>query len=202
MGKVSSLSLPAQRPRAPDAREAVPPVDIGDLYRVHEQTVLRWATRLGGPGVDPEDVVQDVFVIANRRLTSFEGPGQITTWLFRTTQKVVQSARRKQRLRRWLSVSVEAGASSMGAGAPNPGDSLQRDRDIAEVYRVLDRLSERERRMVILFELEGLSTQEISALTGTKVGTVRVWLFRARARFLVEHRRLFPAHGPEGEVNR
>lgn len=199
---MSSLSLPAQRPRAPDAREAVPTVDIGDLYRVHEQKVLRWATRLGGPGVDAEDVVQDVFVIAKRRLTSFEGPGQITTWLFRTTQKVVQTARRKQRLRRWLSLSAEAGASAMGAAAPNPGDSLQRDRDIAEVYRVLDKLSERERRMVILFELEGLSTPEIAALTGTKVGTIRVWLFRARARFLAEHRRLFPTHGPEGEVGR
>ena len=47
--------------------------------------------------------------------------------------------------------------------------------------------------MLILFELEALSTKEIAALNGIKVGTVRVWLFRARARFLDEHRRLFKA---------
>ncbi len=81
----------------------------------------------------------------------------------------------------------------MGSPASGPGESLQRDRDIAEVYRVLDRLPERERRVMILFEIEGLSTEEIGALTGTKVGSVRVRLFRARERFVNEHRRLFAA---------
>ena len=109
----------------------------------------------------------------------------------------MQSARRKRRLRRWLSLSSDAGVTTMGAPALSPADSLQRGRDMAEVYRVLDLLPERERRVLILFELEGLSTHEIGALTGAKVGTVRVWLFRARARFMDEHRRLFQARDRE-----
>jgi len=56
---------------------------------------------------------------------------------------------------------------------------------------VLDRLSETQRRVLVLFEIEGLSTEEIAALVGAKVGTVRVWLFRARERFLEEHGRVF-----------
>jgi len=52
---------------------------------------------------------------------------------------------------------------------------------------VLDRLPERYRRVLILFELEGLSTLEIAALIGARVGTVRVWLYRARAAFLQHH---------------
>ena len=172
-------------------------MDIDALYRAHDRSVLRWAIRLGGPGVDAEDVVQDVFLIAKRKLRSFEGPGQITTWLFRTTEKVVQSARRKQRMRRWLSLASEVGPTTMAAPSATPMESLQRHRDIAEVYRVLDELPARERRVIILFELEGLSTQEIGELTGAKVGTIRVWLFRARARFLREHQRLFQAPEPE-----
>ena len=52
---------------------------------------------------------------------------------------------------------------------------------------MLDRLPERQRKVLILFELEGLSTQEIATLIGARVGTVRVWLFRARAAFLQHH---------------
>ena len=59
--------------------------------------------------------------------------------------------------------------------------------EIARVYRVLDRLPERQRRVLILFELEGMSTAEIAALIGARVGTVRVWLYRARAAFLQHH---------------
>jgi RNA polymerase sigma-70 factor (ECF subfamily) len=152
---------------------------------------MRWAARLGGPGIDAEDVVQDVFLVAKRRLKSFDGPGNIKTWLFRTTEKIVQAARRKRRLRRWLSRSAEPAASGMSASRPTPAEALERDREIGEVYRILDRLPERQRRVLVLFELEGLSTQEIAELVGAQVGTVRVWLFRARARFLEEHQRLF-----------
>ena len=79
----------------------------------------------------------------------------------------------------------------MSAARPTPGEALERDREIRQVYRVLDRLPERQRRVLVLFELDGLSTPEIAELVGAQVGTVRVWLFRARARFLEEHQRLF-----------
>jgi RNA polymerase sigma-70 factor (ECF subfamily) len=182
----------------PDPNPAASALDFGALYRAHQRTVMRWAIRLGGPGIDVEDVVQDVFLIAKRRLVSFEGSGQISTWLFRTTEKIVQTARRKQRLRRWLSLSSEAAAAGMGAPRPTPGEALEREREVAEVYRVLDRLPERQRRVLILFELEGLSTEEIGELIGARVGTVRVWLFRARARFMEEHQRLFQPNQDNG----
>jgi DNA-directed RNA polymerase specialized sigma24 family protein len=50
--------------------------------------------------------------------------------------------------------------------------------------------------VLVLFEIEGMSTQEIADLVGAQVGTVRVWLFRARARFLEEHQRLFERSQP------
>jgi RNA polymerase sigma-70 factor (ECF subfamily) len=195
------------------AKVVVDDPDVATLYRIHGRTVMRWAARLGGPGIDLDDVVQDVFLVASRRLTgaSFaaeggdggpaadddaghvEGRAKVTTWLFRTTERVVRSARRKQRLRRWLSLSRDDAASGIATSRPGPGEDLERQREVRDVYRVLDRLPERERRVLILFELEALSTKEIAALNGIKVGTVRVWLFRARARFLEEHRRLFKA---------
>ena len=65
--------------------------------------------------------------------------------------------------------------------------ALQAGQIATKVEAVLDRLSERQRRVLILFELEGMSTPDIAALIGARVGTVRVWLYRARAAFLEHH---------------
>src|SRR5262245_486200 len=84
---------------------ADPPVfDVGWLYRTYATKVGRWAARLGGPSIEVEDVVQEVFLVAKRRLISFrsDGSGKVTTWLFRATERIVKAARRKQRLRRLL----------------------------------------------------------------------------------------------------
>jgi RNA polymerase sigma-70 factor (ECF subfamily) len=197
MGQEVTLVSGAARNSAATDREVVDaPVDVAQLYRAHERQVMRWAARLGGPGIDVEDVVQDVFLVAKRRLRAWDGSGNVETWLFRTTEKVVLAARRKRRLRRWLSLSREPSAPGMSAPRPTPAEALERERAIEEVYRVLDRLSARHRRVLVLFEIEGMSTQEIADLVGAQVGTVRVWLFRARARFLEEHQRLFERRQP------
>ena len=57
------------------------------------------------------------------------------------------------------------------------------------MYRILDRLGEKYRRALVLFELEELSGEEIAALTGLKLATVWVHLHRGRALFLAEMNR-------------
>ena len=177
----SPLALPAEA-------DAFAP-DVASLYRTYAAKVGRWAARLGGPSIEVEDVVQEVFVVAKRRLVSFraDGGGSISTWLFRTTERVVLAARRKQRLRRLLGATPASDLPGSDVAGPIPSDELERRQEIAHVYRVLDRLPERQRKVLILFELEGMSTQEIAALIGARVGTVRVWLYRARAAFLQRH---------------
>jgi RNA polymerase sigma-70 factor (ECF subfamily) len=166
--------------------------DVASLYRTYAAKVGRWAARLGGPSIEVEDVVQEVFLVAKRRLGSFrsDGGGSITTWLFRATDRIVKATRRKQRVRRFFGGSAELDAVGADLSRPIPSDELERRQEIARVYRVLDRLPERQRRVLILFELEGMPTSDIAALIGAQVGTVRVWLYRARAAFLEQHEAL------------
>ena len=138
--EVTAVSGAARNSAAADRDVVDAPVDVARLYRAHERKVMRWAARLGGPGIDVEDVVQDVFLVAKRRLRSWDGSWNVETWLFRTTEKIVMAARRKRRLRRWLSLSREPSAPGMSAPRPTPAEALERDRAIDEVYRVLDRL--------------------------------------------------------------
>jgi RNA polymerase sigma-70 factor, ECF subfamily len=190
----SPLSSRAQTSAPPPVGNDAAEVDIGSLYRTYATKVGRWAARLGGPAIEVDDVVQEVFLVANRRLRRFRPDGgTATTWLFRTTERIVKAARRKQRVRRMFTWPPSASPPGAGVARAIPSDEFERRQEIERVYRVLDCLPERQRRVLILFELEGLSTAEIATLVGARVGTVRVWLFRARAEFLRRHDQLTAA---------
>jgi RNA polymerase sigma-70 factor (ECF subfamily) len=164
--------------------QAVQPPDLSTVYRTHVRDVARWAERLAGPGFDLPDLVHEVFEIAQRRLPSFRGDSSMATWLFGITEKVVRHRRRKDRLRHWLAGSASDVARNVPAPGPNQHEQLEKKERIARVYRVLDRLPERDRQILILFELEELSGEEIAGLLGVKVGNVWLRMHRARERFL------------------
>jgi RNA polymerase sigma-70 factor, ECF subfamily len=175
-------------PQKPKDPPAAPPValELGALYRAHAQTVARWAGRLGGPTVDAEDVVQEVFLVAHRLLPEFRGEARITTWLFRITHNVVRHRRRRERVRRLLGAGNDEAARRVASLRPTPVEDLERVEAQRAVYGILDGMSDKYRTVFVLFELEGLSGEEVAALTGQRLGTIWVWLHRARAQFLKE----------------
>jgi RNA polymerase sigma-70 factor, ECF subfamily len=163
---------------------SVGPFDLGEVYREHAADVARWAARLGGPGIDPEDIVQEVFMVAQRRFPAFERAGNVKIWLYRTTSFLVRKYRQRQRWRQWLGASVEDLADRLPGGAATPLEVLERGRRQRRLYHVLDQLPDKYRTVLVLFDLDGHSGEEVVALTGHKIATLRVWLFRARALFV------------------
>jgi RNA polymerase sigma-70 factor (ECF subfamily) len=160
------------------------PLDLAALYRAHAQTVARFAQRLGGPSVDADDVVQEVFLVVHAQLADFRGDAQVTTWLYRITANIVRHRRRKDRFRRWLGGSSEDVGGKAASSRPTPVEVLERREASRTVYEVLDSMNERYRTLIILFELEGMSGEAIAELTGQKVQTIWVGLHRAREQFL------------------
>jgi RNA polymerase sigma-70 factor (ECF subfamily) len=153
------------------------------VYEQHVSTVARWARRLGGPGLDVEDVVQDVFMVALRRPGEFQGEAGVRTWLFRITNNIVRSRRRRDRVRRWL--FRLHGPSAEDAIAPvTPLESIERRESAARLQAALDDIPDIYRTAFILYELEGLPCEEVSALVGADVRTVWVRLHRGRAKLL------------------
>jgi len=166
---------------------------LSDIYRTHVRDVGRWAERLAGPEFDLPDMVHEVFEIAQRRLPSYRGDSSMKTWLYGITEKVVRHWRRKDRLRHWLSGSAKDVAKHVPEPGPSQLERLEQKERSARVYRVFDRLPERDREILILFELEELPGHEIAALLGIKVENVWLRLHRARERFL----KAFQASEPE-----
>jgi RNA polymerase sigma-70 factor (ECF subfamily) len=163
------------------------PTGLDEIYRAHAETVARWVGHLGGPSADVDDLVHEVFLVVDRRLTQFRGEAKLTTWLYRITERVVRGRRRNDRIRRWLGRTRSADMER--AVAPTqltPIEELERRRAVDTVYRILDRLPDKYREVLILFELEGASGEEIAALTARKLATVWVHLHRGRRQFLEE----------------
>jgi RNA polymerase sigma-70 factor (ECF subfamily) len=158
--------------------------DLSAIYRTHVRDVARWAERLAGPGFDLPDMVHEVFEIAQRRLPGFRGDSSLATWLFGITEMVVRHRRRKDRLRHWLAGTAKDAAKHLPAPGPSPQERLEQKERIDRVYRALDRLSERDREILILFELEEMPGEKIAALLGIKVANVWLRMHRARERFL------------------
>jgi len=167
----------------PVPRDGSPPT-LADVYRLHAADVGRWAARLGGPRVDVDDVVQEVFIVINRQLPQFRGEARLTTWLFRITERVVLNHRRWWRVRRIMTSLGTRHSETLAAADADPLQLLEQRASVEQAYHVIDRLPEKYRRVLILSELEGMPPEEISALLEARLDTVRVWLHRARRLFL------------------
>ena len=141
----------------------------------------RWAAHLGGPGIDADDIVQQVFLQVQRRLDTLEDASLLKAWLFKVTQNEVRQALRRDKWRRLF--SSDGAVEDAPVAAPSDVDRLHATQT---VHQVLRRLSESDRTVLALFELEGLSGAELSALLGKSESAVWVQLHRARARFLKE----------------
>jgi RNA polymerase sigma-70 factor (ECF subfamily) len=181
----AAAAHPAPEPAAPAS------LDVKTIYGRHADDVARWARRFGGPRIDVEDIVHEVFLVVQRRFHEWRGDAQVTTWLYEITFRVVRDRRARGWWRLW-STGVIGGESSghgsdlaeLAVDQPDALDLLQRREATAALYGILDGIGEKYRTVIILFELEGLSGEEIAALTGISLPNVWVRLHRARQKVL------------------
>lgn len=168
---------------APTTSPRQSPADaVDELYDAYAADVMRWARRLAGSAVDIEDMVHDVFVVALQRAFTFQGGATVKTWLFRITHHVVRDRMRRSFLRGLL---FRRRQDEMVAALPTPAtphQEMKKHEAHERLYRALDRLSDNYRTALILYEIDGLASDEVAELTGVSVGTVWVRLHRGRAK--------------------
>lgn len=155
-------------------------VDFVALYRDGVERVWRLLSRLGIRSADVEDAVQDVFVVAHRRLDSLKPNVAPAAWLAGIAVRVAHDYRRSA-LRK-PTESIEAAADVIdGAVAP---DELAMRRDVVGfTLRLLDNMDPAQRDIFVLTEFEQLSAPEIAAAMSIPLNTVYSRLRLARARF-------------------
>jgi RNA polymerase sigma factor (sigma-70 family) len=179
-GGVVSVDQPRESAWTPPSWE--------EIVRAHSARVYRLAYRLTGNPHDAEDLTQEVFVRVFRSLSSYT-PGTFEGWLHRiTTNLFLDQARRRQKIR--FDALAEDSEQRLPGRAPTPEGALHDQLFDADVERALSALPPDFRAAVVLCDIEGLSYDEIAAILGVKLGTVRSRIHRGRAmlRRALEHR--------------
>lgn len=164
------------------------------LVREWLPVVVRWCARLGGPGIDAEDVAHDVFIVALRKQQEIYDESHTSAWLFGVTRRVLAQHRRRAWFRRWLPGVVTEAVDPVG-----PARIHALSETAAQVHVALQQLAEREREVLVLSLLEERPDSEVSAMLGIPIGTVKSRLRRAREQFLVAASSIGLTPGLEGE---
>ena len=183
----NTMSVPAPSMTSPTCEGF--PASFEEAYREWADTAARWAQQLGGSGVEVDDVVQEVFLVLSRQLGRFRGEARFSTWLFESTRKITANHRRRHRWRFWRTGTQHV-PDREPSTIPAPDAELERRQTIDRFYRALDKLPEKYRTVLVLYEIEDMSTEDIADLRGLNLSTVRVQLGRARENFIKQYRQV------------
>ncbi len=155
---------------------------FGVLVRRYQDRLFNSMVHLVRNASDAEDVVQDAFLLALRKLDSFQGNSQFYTWLFRIARNTAISKLRRKK----HTVSLDATDSKLRLDFPDdgPAPSIEMERRERQtgLMRAMDLLSREHRAILILREMEEQNYETISEILDLPVGTVRSRLHRARSQ--------------------
>jgi RNA polymerase sigma-70 factor, ECF subfamily len=147
------------------------------LVRRHLEPAVRLATRLlGGDEDAAEDVVQESFLAVLEAVDTFDPERPFAPWFYRIVANRCSNARRTQSRR-----GTEALSPTLESERPGPDREADRSALRSRLRAGLERLPERQREVLVLYDVEGFAGPEIAELLEISPGTVRWHLHQARA---------------------
>jgi RNA polymerase sigma-70 factor (ECF subfamily) len=157
-----------------------------ELIRPYERSVYKMALSFMKNEPDAEDVAQEAFLKAFRKLADFRGQAKFSTWLISITLNEARS-----RLRRQNAVPMESLDQATGEGGhispallrdwrEVPSEALERKEIRAILIEAIGHLSPLYREVLLLRDVEEFSIEETAAALTITPGTVKVRLHRAR----------------------
>ena len=178
LSHLEELDLPVE-PSASRRMDVVPAI----LSREQVKFVARSLRRLGVRESDVDDAVQEVFVIASRKLDTI-ATGSERSFLYGTAIRVAANVRRVERRAQVRRAEAKTESEHGGVDTrPNAEELLERRDARAALDTILDRMTVEMRAAFTLFEIEEMTISEIAALLEVPMGTVSSRLRRAREHF-------------------
>ncbi|MGD8166099.1 RNA polymerase sigma factor [Herbiconiux sp. P16] len=166
------------------------PDAFGSIFDLHQARIFRQARRLTESAVDAEDVTALVFLEAWRKRDSVRVvDGSIIAWLALTANNMARnSARSRNRHRALLAKLHDPGLASSSSPdhADEVGERLDRDAAAGVARQALARLPRRDRDVITLCVIQGLTARDAADALGVAPGTVKSRLSRARQRLSVD----------------
>jgi len=170
-------------------------IQTGDMA-AFDELVLKHKDRLFnlvywflGDYQDANDCAQETFIKAFKSINGFRFESTFSTWLYRIAVNTCKN-RIKSSAYRWRkkTVSLEISSGSKNGnpypeivnGSPTPAMALEKKERLMWIQKAINSLPEEQNQVVVLRDIQGLSYQDISDITGLNIGTVKSRLARGR----------------------
>ena len=153
---------------------------FAELYRTHSGRLFSVACRMLGNTADAEDLLQEIFLTAHRKLESFRGESSLGTWLYRlATNQCLDYLRSRAARAGQVTDSIDDEPSALPAGGRGLAQQTLTKMDLE---RAMARLPEGCRAAFVLHDVEGLEHREVAEVLGIAEGTSKSQVHKARMR--------------------
>ena len=151
-----------------------------EVYKAHSARLYSLLLRMVGGTQDAEDLLQDVFLQAYRKLDSFRGDSSLGTWLYRlaVNQSLDFLRGRQSRMNRTTDSFEDESVPEPSSPAPAIPAAISR----VDLERAVARLPEGCRLAFVLHDVEGFAHHEVAALLGISEGTSKSQVHKARVK--------------------
>lgn len=158
--------------------------DLGafeELYQRHAGRLFSLACRMVGNSADAEDLLQEIFLLAHRKLDSFKGESALATWLYRLGMNVCLDYLRSKSSR--VTRATESFDADDGPAMPaTPAGATELVVDRMDLERAIGRLPDGCRAAFLLHDVEGFEHHEVAKILGIAEGTSKSQVHKARLR--------------------
>ena len=150
-----------------------------ELYRLHAPRLFGLACRMVGR-TDAEDLLQEIFLSAHRKIRLYKGESALGTWLFRlATNLCLDHLRSRANRSAQVTDSLDAEEARPPVGGTGPILGVV---DRLDLERALADLPDGCREVFVLYDVEGFEHREVGAMLGISEGTSKSQLHKARMR--------------------
>jgi RNA polymerase sigma-70 factor, ECF subfamily len=150
------------------------------IYRTHAGRLYSLARRMAGNPADAEDLLQEIFLAAHRKIDSFRGDAALGTWLYRLATNLCLDHLRS----RASKAGQVTGALDDQVGLDDAGSRRLAERTVnkMDLERAIAQLPDGCRAAFVLHDVEGLEHREVAAALGVAEGTSKSQVHKARLR--------------------
>ena len=171
------------------------------LVKCYQSRIHSHVARMTQDPAEAEDLAQETFLRAYQALPHFRGDATFGTWLYRIASNLAIDAARYRRRREWQTVSLDEPIEAeehttawdlADGGQRTPAETLESAALRGHVWDAIAELSPKLRSPIILYDLQGLTYEEIAGILGCPLGTVKSRLFNARCQLRAKLRQRLP----------
>ena len=162
-------------------------VSSADLFAEYQPRIRRYILSMVHDPVEADDLTQEVFLRAHRKLGSLRDRDALVSWLYRIATHACYD-----RFRKWsrqpgldpldINGSVAGNAAGADTDEPRLDRMIERAEMSACVRGFLEDLSDEYRQVILLHDMEGLTNPEIAGMLGMSLDAIKIRLHRARRK--------------------